>query len=172
MQKHIDDIPELKAEKMAMNRRTLKAMQVGEGAPATARTESRRADSHGLLACSTWFGSSTKGLGFQCSSDTTCVPALACPQTALNEGGKLLWIAPSGGRDRSIDPETGEPCTRVACLGWLAVLASCLARSCSSVTLHWPCHDVASTCLGSRQAVCAPPVLLQELGGLRVSSSG
>lgn len=30
-QKHIDDIPELKAEKMAMNRRTLKAMQVGRG---------------------------------------------------------------------------------------------------------------------------------------------
>lgn len=27
-QKHIDDIPELKAEKQAMNRRTLKAMQV------------------------------------------------------------------------------------------------------------------------------------------------
>ncbi|KAL4425187.1 hypothetical protein ABPG75_009203 [Micractinium tetrahymenae] len=53
--KHIDDIPELKAEKMAMNRRTLKAMQ-----------------------------------------------------TALNEGGKLLWIAPSGGRDRSIDPVTDD----------------------------------------------------------------
>ena len=46
--KHLDDIPELKAEKQAMNRRTLKAMQV-----------------------------------------------------ALNEGGKLLWIAPSGGRDRA-----------------------------------------------------------------------
>lgn len=28
LQKHIDDIPELKAEKMAMNRRTLRAMQV------------------------------------------------------------------------------------------------------------------------------------------------
>ena len=35
---------------------------------------------------------------------------LSCPsvpQTGLNEGGKLLWIAPSGGRDRSIDPVTG-----------------------------------------------------------------
>lgn len=53
--KHLDDVPELKAEKMAMNRRTLRAMQ-----------------------------------------------------TALNEGGKLLWIAPSGGRDRSVDPVTGE----------------------------------------------------------------
>lgn len=53
--KHIDDIPELKGEKQAMNRRTLKAMQ-----------------------------------------------------TALNEGGQLMWIAPSGGRDRSIDPETDE----------------------------------------------------------------
>ena len=29
-QKHIDDVPELKAEKQAMNRRTLKAMQVCE----------------------------------------------------------------------------------------------------------------------------------------------
>jgi hypothetical protein len=29
LQKHIDDVPELKAEKQAMNRRTLKAMQVG-----------------------------------------------------------------------------------------------------------------------------------------------
>lgn len=28
-------------------------------------------------------------------------------QTGLNEGGKLLWIAPSGGRDRRIDPVTG-----------------------------------------------------------------
>lgn len=53
--KHLDDVPELKAEKMAMNRRTLRAMQ-----------------------------------------------------SALNEGGKLLWIAPSGGRDRSVDPVTGE----------------------------------------------------------------
>lgn len=53
--KHLDDYPELKADKMAMNRRTLKAMQ-----------------------------------------------------QALNEGGKLLWIAPSGGRDRSKDEETGE----------------------------------------------------------------
>lgn len=53
--KHLDDIPELKAEKQATNRRTLKAMQ-----------------------------------------------------SALNEGGKLLWIAPSGGRDRSIDEATGE----------------------------------------------------------------
>ncbi|KAI7843474.1 hypothetical protein COHA_002950 [Chlorella ohadii] len=53
--KHIDDIPELKAEKQAMNRRTLKAMQ-----------------------------------------------------SALNEGGKLLWIAPSGGRDRRIDPVTDD----------------------------------------------------------------
>ncbi|PSC67442.1 Glycerol-3-phosphate chloroplastic [Micractinium conductrix] len=53
--KHIDDVPELKAEKQAMNRRTLKAMQ-----------------------------------------------------TALNEGGKLLWIAPSGGRDRTIDPVTDD----------------------------------------------------------------
>ena len=52
--KHLDDEPELKSEKMATNRRTLKAMQ-----------------------------------------------------TALNEGGKLLWIAPSGGRDRSVDQETG-----------------------------------------------------------------
>eukprot|EP00887_Chlorella_sp_A99_P003400 scaffold7.g3400.t1 len=48
--KHLDDVPELKAEKMATNRRTLKAMQSG-----------------------------------------------------LNAGGKLLWIAPSGGRDRSRD---------------------------------------------------------------------
>lgn len=48
--KHLDDVPELKAEKQATNRRTLKAMQ-----------------------------------------------------TALAEGGKLLWIAPSGGRDRSVD---------------------------------------------------------------------
>lgn len=30
-------------------------------------------------------------------------------QSALNEGGKLLWIAPSGGRDRRIDPVTGAP---------------------------------------------------------------
>ena len=30
-QKHIDDVPELKAEKQAMNRRTLKAMQAGGG---------------------------------------------------------------------------------------------------------------------------------------------
>lgn len=52
--KHMDDLPEIKAEKQAMNRRTLKAMQ-----------------------------------------------------GALKEGGKLLWIAPSGGRDRSVDP-TGE----------------------------------------------------------------
>lgn len=48
--KHLDDIPELKSEKMATNRRTLKAMQ-----------------------------------------------------TALGEGGQLLWIAPSGGRDRSLE---------------------------------------------------------------------
>jgi glycerol-3-phosphate O-acyltransferase len=53
--KYMGDDAEIKAEKQAMNRRTLKAMQ-----------------------------------------------------SALNEGGKLLWIAPSGGRDRSIDPETGE----------------------------------------------------------------
>lgn len=53
--KHLDDIPELKAEKQATNRRTLKAMQ-----------------------------------------------------GALNEGGKLLWIAPSGGRDRATDPATGN----------------------------------------------------------------
>ncbi|KAI3435020.1 hypothetical protein D9Q98_003072 [Chlorella vulgaris] len=53
--KHIDDVPELKAEKQAMNRRTLRAMQ-----------------------------------------------------TALNEGGRLLWIAPSGGRDRSICPVYDE----------------------------------------------------------------
>lgn len=53
--KHLDDVPELKADKMATNRRTLKAMQV-----------------------------------------------------ALNEGGQLLWIAPSGGRDRSIDGASGH----------------------------------------------------------------
>ncbi|GAB4815594.1 hypothetical protein N2152v2_002640, partial [Parachlorella kessleri] len=53
--KHMDDFPELKSEKQAMNRRTLKAMQ-----------------------------------------------------TELKAGGKLLWIAPSGGRDRSKDPQTGE----------------------------------------------------------------
>lgn len=53
--KHMEDDPDTKAEKQAMNRRTLKAMQ-----------------------------------------------------KALNEGGKLLWIAPSGGRDRSVDPNTGE----------------------------------------------------------------
>lgn len=28
-------------------------------------------------------------------------------QAALNRGGQLLWIAPSGGRDRSISPENG-----------------------------------------------------------------
>jgi len=33
---------------------------------------------------------------------------LKAMQVALNEGGKLLWIAPSGGRDRSIDAATGE----------------------------------------------------------------
>ena len=48
-------MPELKAEKQATNRRTLKAMQ-----------------------------------------------------TALGAGGQLLWIAPSGGRDRSINAETDE----------------------------------------------------------------
>ncbi len=53
--KHINDVPELRAEKQAMNRRTLKNMSA-----------------------------------------------------ALNEGGQLLWIAPSGGRDRSVDPETDE----------------------------------------------------------------
>jgi len=53
--KHMGDDPEVKAEKMATNRKTLRAMQ-----------------------------------------------------NALNEGGKLLWIAPSGGRDRAIDPKTGE----------------------------------------------------------------
>jgi glycerol-3-phosphate O-acyltransferase len=53
--KHLDDVPELKAEKQATNRRTLKAMQ-----------------------------------------------------GALAEGGCLLWIAPSGGRDRAVDPATGE----------------------------------------------------------------
>ncbi len=52
--KHMDDYPELKAEKQAMNRRTLKAMS-----------------------------------------------------TKLNEGGQLMWIAPSGGRDRK-NMETGE----------------------------------------------------------------
>jgi glycerol-3-phosphate O-acyltransferase len=35
---------------------------------------------------------------------------LKAMQTALQEGGKLLWIAPSGGRDRAIDPATGETC--------------------------------------------------------------
>ena len=35
------------------------------------------------------------------------LPCPSVPQTGLNEGGKLLWIAPSGGRDRSIDPVTG-----------------------------------------------------------------
>lgn len=54
--KHLDDIPELKAEKQATNRRTLVAMS-----------------------------------------------------KALAAGGRLLWIAPSGGRDRSVDPATGEP---------------------------------------------------------------
>ena len=53
--KHMDDDPDSKAEKQAINRRTLRAMQ-----------------------------------------------------NALNEGGKLLWIAPSGGRDRSEDPSTQE----------------------------------------------------------------
>lgn len=53
--KHMGDDPEVKAEKMATNRRTLRAMQI-----------------------------------------------------ALNEGGKLLWIAPSGGRDRAVDPDTNE----------------------------------------------------------------
>lgn len=53
--KHMHDDPETKAEKMATNRKTLRAMQ-----------------------------------------------------NALNEGGKLLWIAPSGGRDRAIDPKTEE----------------------------------------------------------------
>lgn len=53
--KHMDDDPATKAEKQAINRRTLRAMQ-----------------------------------------------------NALNEGGKLLWIAPSGGRDRAVDEETGE----------------------------------------------------------------
>lgn len=33
---------------------------------------------------------------------------LRAMQNALNEGGKLLWIAPSGGRDRAVDPETDE----------------------------------------------------------------
>ncbi len=53
--KHMGDDPEVKAEKMATNRKTLRAMQ-----------------------------------------------------NALNEGGKLLWIAPSGGRDRAVDPNTDE----------------------------------------------------------------
>eukprot|EP00204_Picochlorum_oklahomense_P000837 CAMPEP_0118797840 /NCGR_PEP_ID=MMETSP1161-20130426/298_1 /TAXON_ID=249345 /ORGANISM="Picochlorum oklahomensis, Strain CCMP2329" /LENGTH=433 /DNA_ID=CAMNT_0006725059 /DNA_START=15 /DNA_END=1316 /DNA_ORIENTATION=+ len=53
--KHMDDDPDTKAEKMATNRKTLRAMQ-----------------------------------------------------NSLNEGGKLLWIAPSGGRDRSVDPKTEE----------------------------------------------------------------
>ena len=53
--KHMGDDPEIKADKMATNRKTLRAMQ-----------------------------------------------------NALNEGGKLLWIAPSGGRDRAVDPKTGE----------------------------------------------------------------
>ena len=53
--KHMGDDPDIKAEKMATNRKTLRAMQ-----------------------------------------------------NALNEGGKLLWIAPSGGRDRAIDPKTEE----------------------------------------------------------------
>ncbi|KAL6782215.1 GPAT1 [Auxenochlorella protothecoides x Auxenochlorella symbiontica] len=53
--KHLDDVPELRADKAAMNRRTLKDMQA-----------------------------------------------------ALNRGGQLLWIAPSGGRDRTISPENGE----------------------------------------------------------------
>jgi glycerol-3-phosphate O-acyltransferase len=53
--KHMGDDPEVKAEKMATNRKTLRAMQ-----------------------------------------------------NALNEGGKLLWIAPSGGRDRAVDEKSGE----------------------------------------------------------------
>lgn len=31
-------------------------------------------------------------------------------QAALNRGGQLLWIAPSGGRDRTISPENGAVC--------------------------------------------------------------
>ena len=33
---------------------------------------------------------------------------LKAMQAALNEGGKLLWIAPSGGRDRNVDEASGE----------------------------------------------------------------
>lgn len=53
--KHMDDIPELKAEKAAMNRQTLRSMS-----------------------------------------------------KELSKGGVLLWIAPSGGRDRAISADTGE----------------------------------------------------------------
>lgn len=49
--KHMDDYPELKAAKMAMNRKTLVTMQ-----------------------------------------------------RLLNEGGRLIWVAPSGGRDRASTP--------------------------------------------------------------------
>lgn len=92
-QKHIDDYPELKAEKMAMNRRTLKAMQ-----------------------------------------------------QALNQGGKLLWIAPSGGRDRSKDPANGKGGE-----GSLLFVSSCSLRRhgncCGS------CSSVAGTALKTQPTV-------------------
>jgi hypothetical protein len=75
-QKHLDDIPELKAEKQATNRRTLVAMS-----------------------------------------------------KALAAGGRLLWIAPSGGRDRSIDPATGEPpASPLACLPAVLCVHVCPGR--------------------------------------------
>ena len=81
-------------------------------------------------------------------------PARAPPQTGLNEGGKLLWIAPSGGRDRRIDPETGagagvgrgrDPCAG----GWhgsTAGVSGCLRggaplhKACPSRLLAAPTH--------------------------------
>lgn len=97
------------------------------------------------------------------------VPSLPCvTQSALNEGGKLLWIAPSGGRDRRIDPETGawlccccRPCfhlvTLLTCR--LQVLPA-MRRGCQGHTLHPPEMRVACSRRCGGGSGCCSSLLL------------
>ena len=99
--KHLDDVPELKAERMATNRRTLKAMQTG-----------------------------------------------------LNEGGKLLWIAPSGGRDRSEEPTSG---------GWLPSVAGNDRQAVRTVGKGWCCGKGGSAGEGGKETWLARTSLARRL---------
>lgn len=105
LQKHMDDDPKLKSAKSGANRKALKAMQVRRGL----------AEMCGARGGMRWRVCAPVESGAWCVVGVAApvVRSYACAATfrpeayhmqkALKSGGQLLWVAPSGGRDRRCD---------------------------------------------------------------------